>query len=418
MCLRIARSFVLALGLASGMAALLTQTSACTGNVPRPIVGHDLDTTPCSARVSKGPWSLSSGHGTANVRWESCLPQAGSLSFLPEVGGETQHALAKVRPSIVTLEIDTRRGIDHAGTFFMNDVRLEGLAPSTCYAYRIDGDPQRGRVCTARAPGEPLTFAAIGDTNPALGHTQALAARVYPAARPDFTLHAGDMQYYEAGLESWAFWFPAMSQVLLAGPLLPARGNHEREEPNELEEHFRRYFHDAGARGLGLGDAWSFSSGGIGFFGLDTESDFGPGSAQAAWLERMLATYAAQPGYRFSVIVMHRPFVTCGDSDDHDDARAALAPPFRQHRVALVLQGHQHGYERFEIDGTTYVTTGGGGARLQANDTNLGRAYCGRRVAAGSFFEVEVLRVVPGALEGVAIDEAGVEHDAFRKPVP
>ena len=83
-----------------------------------------------------------------------------------------------------------------------------------------------------------------------------------------------------------------------------------------------------------------------------------------------------------------------------------------------MLQGHQHGYERFEIDGTTYVTTGGGGASLQKNDTNLRRGYCDHRVAAGSFFEVEVLRVGAGALEGAAVDEAGVEHDPFRKLVP
>ena len=34
----------------------------------------------------------------------------------------------------------------------------------------------------------------------------------------------------------------------------------------------------------------------------------------------------------------------------------------RRGRVALVLQGHNHLYERLEVGGVTYVTTGGGGA--------------------------------------------------------
>jgi hypothetical protein len=33
-----------------------------------------------------------------------------------------------------------------------------------------------------------------------------------------------------------------------------------------------------------------------------------------------------------------------------------------EHRVALVLCGHNHAYERFERDGVAYCTDGGGGA--------------------------------------------------------
>jgi len=32
--------------------------------------------------------------------------------------------------------------------------------------------------------------------------------------------------------------------------------------------------------------------------------------------------------------------------------------------VSLVLQGHNHAYERLEADGITYITSGGGGAPL------------------------------------------------------
>jgi predicted phosphodiesterase len=411
---RIARVCVFVFALCAGCEAR---------RAPLATPGRDLDATPCTTHVSKGPWSLATFERGATVRWESCLPTAGALRVSREVGGDggdDLRATSTVTPARVSYDVDTQRGIDRAGTFFMNEVRLDGLAPSTCYRFRVEGEAGVGRFCTARAPGEALTFAAIGDTSPARGHTEALAAQLLARGTPDFTLHAGDMQYYADATESWSFWFAAMTPWLLGGPLLPARGNHEREEPNELEEYYRRFFHDAGD-GPGLGDAWQTSTAGVSFFGLDTESDFGPGSPQAAWLVRELDRAAARPGYRFSVIVMHRPFVTCGDSDAHEDARAALAGAFRRYRVALVLQGHQHGYERFEIDGTTYVTTGGGGAALEDNDANLDRPCCRARVASGSFYEAELVRIAGGpdrALEAVAIDDAGGEHDRFRKLVP
>ena len=46
------------------------------------------------------------------------------------------------------------------------------------------------------------------------------------------------------------------------------------------------------------------------------------------------------------------------------DRLAWMHPLFLEHRVSLVLCGHNHAYERFERDGLTYVTDGGGGALL------------------------------------------------------
>jgi hypothetical protein len=406
------RSHVVATAFALLVAAACLQRST---DAPFPKPGQNLGATPCSARVSKGPWALAIDKTSATVRFESCVAAPATLTFAPEEGGTRSHAQSTVQHAIVTLEIDTERGADLAGTFFVDEFALTHLLPSTCYAYEIDGVPDaNGRFCTARAPGEPLSFAVFGDTKPALGHTQALIARIEPA-RPDFTLHAGDMQYYEGGSESYEFWFPAMAPMLRAGGFFPARGNHEWEEPNELEEYFRRFFHGAGAHALD--DAYELSSAGLSFFVLDTESDFGPGSIQAEWLVRALDTAAAEPGHRLSIVLMHRPFVTCGDSDDHDDARVALSETFTRDHVGLVLQGHQHGYERFEIDGVTYVTTGGGGAELQDQDTNLARPYCGRRVVSGSWFEAMLFHAHDSVLEGRTIGEDGSVRDSFVVPM-
>jgi predicted phosphodiesterase len=44
--------------------------------------------------------------------------------------------------------------------------------------------------------------------------------------------------------------------------------------------------------------------------------------------------------------------------------REALTPLFEQYGVDVVFAGHHHNYERNEVNGITYIVTGGGGAPL------------------------------------------------------
>ncbi|HEU5156638.1 MAG TPA: metallophosphoesterase [Streptosporangiaceae bacterium] len=84
-------------------------------------------------------------------------------------------------------------------------------------------------------------------------------------------------------------------------------------------------------------------------------------SAQARWLEERLAA----PGPPLRVVAFHQPAWSCSR---HGSTRAVdrlWVPIFERHRVALVLNGHDHNYQRFVSGrGVTYVVTGGGGADL------------------------------------------------------
>jgi hypothetical protein len=53
------------------------------------------------------------------------------------------------------------------------------------------------------------------------------------------------------------------------------------------------------------------------------------------------------------------------------DKRNYLHPLFLANNVKLVLQGHNHGYERFVVDGIQYVLDAGGGAALTDIDDHL-----------------------------------------------
>lgn len=378
---------------------------------------------PCTpSGVSKGPWALRVDGTSAVVRWEACRSgTSADVSYSPEGGGSAKTAKATETPFVVdnTYSAPLMPGAppDLAGTYYMHEAAITGLDPATCYAYNLGADSNlKGRFCTARASGDPLRFWTIGDTNPGLGaYAAGVVSSILPM-KPDFLIHGADIQYYDSFLETWASWFPVMQPMLSGGAFYPAVGNHESEKPDEKAQYFDRFFGNAGFDG---NNKWyRFQSAGVWFFSLDTEESIDPGAEQGAWLVSQLEDASKQPGFRFSVVYMHRPLVTCGDSGDNPDARAKLEPSFQQYKVALVVQAHMHGYERFDFGNITYVTSAGGGGMIGNVDENIQRPYCGQRVASGGYRHGVVFDVSAGMLKGTAIDHEGKVVDEFTKSVP
>jgi hypothetical protein len=382
---------------------------------------------PCDGSgLSKGPLALHVDGTSAVIRWEACRQGTPpGVSYAPESGGASQHADALETPFVTT---QTYRALnaaappDYAGTWYMHEVQLTGLTPATCYRYGLDVDSTvQARFCTARNPGDPVRFLAIGDTNPALGtSTTDVLSHVLPK-NPDFTAHGGDIEYYDSLVETYALWFQLMAPLLRQGAFEAAIGNHDSDtqagEPSvKYEQYTQRFFGGAGFDGT---DAYhSYSSGGVYFFVLDTEQPIDPESIQMQWLANELQKVSALPGYRFSVLTMHRPFWTCGDTGDDPADLAQLMPTLQQYKVPLIIQAHMHGYERFETTGLTIVTAAGGGGAIGNPDQNTSRSYCNLRVASGGFFNGVIFDVTPGQLAGTVIDDQGNVRDSFQHAVP
>ena len=86
-----------------------------------------------------------------------------------------------------------------------------------------------------------------------------------------------------------------------------------------------------------------------------------PDRAQAAWLKARLA----RPGPRFRVVVFHQPAWSCSTHGSSREVDRWWVPVLERNRVALVLNGHDHNYQRFvSTAGVNYVVTGGGGKQL------------------------------------------------------
>jgi predicted phosphodiesterase len=86
---------------------------------------------------------------------------------------------------------------------------------------------------------------------------------------------------------------------------------------------------------------------------------------QKEWLEDRLAT----SDERWQIVAFHHPAFSCSKHGSTPRVIRHWVPLFEEYGVDLVLNGHDHNYQRFApVGGVTYVVTGGGGDELYALD--------------------------------------------------
>jgi Calcineurin-like phosphoesterase len=210
-------------------------------------------------------------------------------------------------------------------------------------------------------------------------------------------LTVGDNDYstgrYFSGNWASSFGWTQEEGVRVAGTLgnhdvLVGGGRYERDELAMSRAYYRRSF------------------GSIDLFVLD--SNHPRDRSQRAWLERALAESSA----RWKVGVFHHAAYSCGLHRDQPWMRP-LVDLMRARGVRLVLTGHDHNYQRFELDGLTEIVAGWGAAGLYA----VGRCLKGTPAPAASRDDVHgflALRVSAQRLEGEAITLAGKSVDSFQ----
>lgn len=268
--------------------------------------------------------------------------------------------------------------------------------------------------------GPPFTAAVFGDSGFGDSVTSALVQRM-ATLDLDFSLHTGDLVYrvHENPDPPTAFiekLYQPLGPLLAKGPIYPVPGNHEYDRPTYWQDE-PYYLHafpplPTDAAHAGEGAWYSFSYGGVQFVMLDSQVLFGvPGaSAQETWLTERLA----DDSYRYSVVVMHVPPYTVGrHTTDSRRVASRWADHFEAASVPLVLSGHDHNYQRFLVEDTTYVVTGGGSAvtySLRGSDPRLREGSSRPHFVVLSF---ERDRIV---LE--ASDQAGIIFDRTVIPVP
>src|SRR5262249_26307766 len=132
----------------------------------------------------------------------------------------------------------------------------------------------------------------------------------------------------------------------------PCLGNHERKGAP-----YFRFFN--------VPEEYSFDYGNAHFVALDSNRPESEYAAQEEWLRKDLAAHKQTKG---RILFFHHTVHTCVDKPGRrlESAERAkrLEPIFAAGRVQLVINGHDHDYQRHVARGITYIVTGGGGAPL------------------------------------------------------
>jgi hypothetical protein len=134
--------------------------------------------------------------------------------------------------------------------------------------------------------------------------------------------------------------------------------------------------------------------------------------AQASWLDARLS----DPGPDLRAVVFHQPAWSCSRHDSSEQVDRLWVPVLEDHRVALVLNGHDHNYQRFvSPGGVTYVVTGGGGRQLYPVDgCARGAPERVAEVVRHHFTAVEV-RDGSLAVTAVADDDTVLDRAVIRR---
>jgi hypothetical protein len=230
----------------------------------------------------------------------------------------------------------------------------------------------------------------------------------------------GDMVYPNGGAQYFdSKFFTPYADLLRRLMIWPSVGNHDDQA--DSGDSWRDAFITPANNPAGDEDYYSFDAGNAHFVVLESNDPMAPGGAQARFLDQDLT--ASDALWKF--VVFHHTIYSSGTH--HGSAltiRANIVPLLDSHHVDLVLMGHEHNYERThpmladrvvgEGQGTTYLTTGGGGADLYDVGTSDFTAY------SESAFNFVRITVDQGTLQGEMIRDDGVVRDTFTltKTVP
>ncbi|MEV6587896.1 purple acid phosphatase family protein [Streptomyces acidicola] len=304
---------------------------------------------------------------------------------------------------------------------------LDGLQPGTTYYYGVghDGfDPaapgHRSTIASFRtAPASPerFVFTAFGDqgvSKEAIENDKVLLRQ-----DPAFHLHAGDICYANNtghgeksdlfNPSTWDAFLKQTEPVAKSVPWLVTTGNHDMEawySPDGYGGQLARFsLPESGFDPRKAPGVYAFTYGNVGVVALDANdvsyeipANFGyTDGEQTAWLSRTLKELRAEDSVDFIVVFFHHCMYSTSKHASDGGLRADWLPLFVEHKVDLVINGHNHAYERTdaikngevgkplpigastnpERDGIVYVTAGGGGKTLYGFDPDVKDSYEG-----------------------------------------
>ncbi len=263
-------------------------------------------------------------------------------------------------------------------------VMFDNLTPNTLYAYRVGDGTYWSEWIQFRTSEEefkkPFQFLYLGDAQNDIFTLWSKAVRGAFKKAPDsrFSIHAGDLINHSQNNYEWGEWFEASGFIPKMIPVLATLGNHE-------------YVKDSTNHKVGISNLWDpqFNFPDNGPMGFEDRTyyvdylntriiclDSNKGiKKQTEWLKKVLQSHKQQ----WVIVFFHHPVISAARGRANDDILKYWKPLFDNHKVDLVLQGHDHVYGRGnkvnsglgkwnEDSGTTYVVSVSGRKMYSLSD--------------------------------------------------
>jgi calcineurin-like phosphoesterase family protein/TAT (twin-arginine translocation) pathway-exported protein len=302
------------------------------------------------------------------------------------------------------------------------------------------------------------------DNDPTVPHTNNVLNQII-ASRPDFHVLAGDIAYADptgwgrqdafvsaggelpAGFDRfnpyvWDVYLGSIEASASTTPWMFAMGNHDMEavySTHGYGGHLARL--DFPGNGpAGCPSVYSFVYGNVVVLSLDandvsyqiTPNAGYSGGAQNTWVERTLAAHRANPDIDFIVCFFHHCAYSTSQHASDGGVRAAWCDLFDRYQVDLVLQGHNHVFERTdpiragkptlvaadnaivypETDGTVYYTVGSGGRPRYSFRPGERETYRGSELA-DTFVPNSYVWTAEGGKQDEAVSWSRVRHSNY-----
>ncbi len=313
-----------------------------------------------SQPVVLGPWLMFPGAREMTVAWTTAGPSLGRVEFTlvgPDGRPGSQQSAQEFAPVV-----------DHR-------VRLEQLTPGARYEFHLASNPAaRGSFTTAPDPAatassRAFTVLVYGD-NRTNGGDHALVVRAAAAQGAALALHTGDMVVNAKDQRAWERWFDVERDLLSTTPFVPTVGNHEITDKGVT---YSRHFKEPGRPAYHALDYGNVHVQVLDSFEMQAGADAhtgGVSDAQKAWAE---ADAKSVPADHHLWMLVHQgpqthPLQMRQSHGGLPGVRELISMVQKVHPVEAVFAGHEHFYERGEVDGLHYFVLGGGGAPLEDPD--------------------------------------------------
>jgi len=250
-----------------------------------------------------------------------------------------------------------RVAVDRREQTFVHRIFLNNLLPGKTYKYRaihLKDTSEIFEFHTSVPKGMPFRFTIMGDnrSNPEVHSRKSLKMAQH---KPYFSIYTGDLCYSGKYFE-WKkeFFTPEEQELIARVPFFNSLGNHEAQ--TELTKVFLQAPQSKSDNEY----YYSFDYGDVHFLILNTEDNIQPGSPQWKFAEEDLANTTQ----KWKIVVFHIPAYSWGGHNGNKNMQEFTSKILEKYKVDIVLNGHNHFYQRSFVNGIYHLVFGGGGSPL------------------------------------------------------